>query len=129
MLKENLTKNDFTGAKGGQSNLTLIFKQLPVIYSGESGGYMLGLSKKEQLQKEMERRKNRRVRLLTAFEQKGVLTTADLRFYGTGVSSRIFELRKAGHKISAVYESPGNYRYIYRGTKWSSGYVSIATNQ
>jgi hypothetical protein len=65
----------------------------------------------------MKRRKNRRLTLLESFKKHGELTTHDLRFFGTGVSSRIHELREDGHVIVPTYERPGLYRYIYKGKR------------
>lgn len=76
---------------------------------------MFGLLKKQDIRKEMERRKSQTQRLLEAFKQRGELTTADLQRIGTGCSSRLKTLRKEGHIILAVYEKPGLWRYIYKG--------------
>jgi hypothetical protein len=53
--------------------------------------------------------------MLEAFREKGELTTADLQRIGTGCSSRLHTLREDGHKILAIYEKPGLYRYVYLG--------------
>lgn len=71
----------------------------------------------EDMQAEMKRRYTKRNELLRMFENKRVLTTKDLQRFGTGVSSRIFELRKAGHAIVPKYVSPGNFEYHYKGKK------------
>lgn len=67
--------------------------------------------------KELKRRQSQTARLLFAFKNYGELTTADLQHIGTGCSSRIHELRKEGHIITALYEKPGLFRYIYKGQK------------
>jgi hypothetical protein len=72
---------------------------------------------KEDLQAEMKRRATAKRRLLSQFEVNGTLTTKDLAHFGTGVSSRIHELRKSGHVIVASYEAPGMYSYTYIGSK------------
>lgn len=72
---------------------------------------------KEDLAAEMKRRATAKRRLLRMFEINGSLTTKDLAQFGTGVSSRIHELRKAGHAIVPSYEAPGQYRYTYLGRK------------
>lgn len=64
---------------------------------------------------EINRRKSQTARLLEAFIKEGELTTKDLMRIGTGVSSRIHELREEGHKIVVVRERQGYYRYIYLG--------------
>jgi len=70
------------------------------------------------MREEMKRRISKKKTLLQMFKQKGELTTAEImRDYGTGVSSRIFELRKEGHVIVSQYEKPGLYRYVYLGDK------------
>jgi hypothetical protein len=71
----------------------------------------------EDMKEEMVRRRNNRDRLLTAFESKGELTTREIMRFGTGVSSRIFELRKSGYVIKVRYEKPGHYTYIYMGRR------------
>lgn len=70
-----------------------------------------------ELQTEFKRRYTLRNTMLRAFQQSGELTTKDLLRFGPGLSSRLFELRKAGHEILCVYEAPGRYRYIYKGEK------------
>ena len=67
------------------------------------------------LKEELLRRKNNTARLLLAFKRKGELTTSDLLNFGSGMSSRLHELRKEGHKIITIYIGPGNYRYVYHG--------------
>lgn len=68
-------------------------------------------------QEEMKRRAGRRQTLLRAFQERGELTTKDLSRFGTGVSSRIHELRSSGHIIVQQYVEPGLYRYVYKGKK------------
>lgn len=75
-------------------------------------------SKVQDLRAEMKRRSSNRASMLRAFKENGELTTQDLiRRFGTGCSSRLFELRKEGHVIVATKESPGLYRYTYLGEK------------
>lgn len=68
-----------------------------------------------EVRREIDRRKSQTARLLEAFQQHGELTTKDLMRIGTGVSSRIFELRSEGYKIVSMREREGSYRYIYFG--------------
>lgn len=72
-------------------------------------------NKKIDLRAEMARRKSQRQKMLEQFKEHGELTTADLMRIGTGCSSRLHELRKDGHKILAIYEQPGVFRYVYKG--------------
>jgi len=67
------------------------------------------------LKTELMRRKNNTARMLLAFKRYGELTTKDLLTFGPGMSSRLHELRVEGHKITAIYERPGFYRYVYKG--------------
>ena len=83
------------------SSLRQVFKKQPV----------------ENLREEMKRRASRKMTLLQMFKINGELNTHDLQQFGTGVSSRIFELRKEGHVIVQRYEKPGLYRYVYLGSK------------
>lgn len=69
----------------------------------------------EDMRTEMKRRKSDRNRMLRAFQQYGELNTTQIARYGTGCSSRIKELRRNGHKIVTVRETPSNYRYVYLG--------------
>ena len=55
--------------------------------------------------------------MLRAFETKGSLTTAEINGFGTGCSSRINELRRAGYVIKTRYEKPGQFTYIFMGRK------------
>jgi hypothetical protein len=67
---------------------------------------------------EMQRRNNKRMSMLRMFRKEGELTTKELNMYfGTGCSSRLHELREEGHVITAIYEKPGCYRYVYLGEK------------
>jgi hypothetical protein len=75
-----------------------------------------------ELQMELTRRSSKRQTLLQAFKKHHELTTAEImRSFGTGVSSRIHELRQEGHVIVAQYEKPGLYRYVYLGQKEDDG--------
>lgn len=70
------------------------------------------------LKQELKRRQSTTARMLAAFKKHGELNTAVLqRHFGTGCSSRLYELRKEGHSIVAIYEKPGFYRYVYLGEK------------
>lgn len=71
----------------------------------------------EDMKIEMTRRKSRRESLLLTLKREGELNTKQLEHFGTGVSSRIKELRRSGHRIVTQYEKPGLYRYIYLGNK------------
>lgn len=72
----------------------------------------------EQIKPEMALRKSRRANLLVAFEEKGELYTGDLlEIAGTGMSSRLKELKRKGHIILSSYEAPGLWRYTYIGNK------------
>lgn len=68
------------------------------------------------VRKEMNRRKSQTARLLEQFKKHGELTTKDLMRIGTGVSSRLHELRSDGHKIVCVRERENFYRYVYIGS-------------
>lgn len=73
------------------------------------------LNTHRDVKEEMKRRKSRRQSMLAAFKKEGELTTKDLLKFGSGLSGRLSELRKDGHRIVTVYDSPGRYRYIYLG--------------
>lgn len=67
--------------------------------------------------KEVQRRSTQRMSLLRAFKKYKVLNTHQItNLTGTGVSSRIHELR-ADHIIVTQYVKPGLFNYIYKGTK------------
>ena len=68
-----------------------------------------------EVKMEIDRRKSQTGRLLDAFKKHGELTTRDLMRIGTGVSSRLHELRREGHKIVCQKEHEGYYRYTYIG--------------
>ena len=74
------------------------------------------MSNVQDLQAEMKRRFTLRTTMLRAFKQNGQLTTRDIQRFGTGCSSRLYELRKH-HKIVCTYERPGEYIYTYKGEK------------
>lgn len=73
------------------------------------------MTSQSEVKAEISRRRSQSQRLLEAFRKHGELTTRDLQRIGTGVSSRVHELRSENHKIVTVYEKPGLYRYIYIG--------------
>lgn len=73
------------------------------------------MSNVQELRAEMKRRWTLRNTMLRAFQQNGQLTTKELNRFGTGCSSRLKELRKDGHEILAVYDKPGQWRYVYKG--------------
>lgn len=63
---------------------------------------------------EMQRRKTKRDDLLKAFEREGELTTWEvMQIAGTGMSSRLKELKRKGHKILSQYQQPGEWLYVY----------------
>lgn len=67
---------------------------------------------------EMKRRKTKRDDLLEAFQKQGELYTGDiLMIAGTGMSSRLKELKRRGHIIIPSYEKPGLWRYTYLGER------------
>lgn len=68
-----------------------------------------------EVRNEINRRKSQTARLLESFQKHGELTTRDLQRLGTGCSSRLRELRVEGHKILAIREREGFYRYVYLG--------------
>lgn len=77
---------------------------------------------KKDVREELDRRSSKRQTLLQAFKKRHELTTAEImRSFGTGVSSRIHELRQEGHVIVTQYEKPGLFRYIYLGQKEDDG--------
>lgn len=78
---------------------------------------MFALKKKVDVRAEMARRKSQEQRMLEQFKEKGELTTRDLQRIGTGCSSRLHTLRKEGHVITAIYDKPGLYRYVYLGQR------------
>lgn len=63
---------------------------------------------------ELQRRKSQTARILDRIKQGGA-TNVDLARIGTRYTERVRELRKEGHRISALYERPGLYRYVYLG--------------
>ena len=68
----------------------------------------------EEMKREMSRRKSQRMRLLEAFRKEGELTTKEIiRLTGSGVSSRIHELRDDGYKIVTVHDGDHKYRYVF----------------
>lgn len=65
---------------------------------------------------EMKRRKSKRDDLLAAFERFGTLDTGQImEIAGTGMSSRLKELKRKGHRIAPRYERPGCWSYTYLG--------------
>lgn len=75
-------------------------------------------AKKPNLKDELKRRQTTTARLLAYLKQNGEINTGELMDrFGTGCSSRLFELRREGHVIATTYESPGNYKYTYLGQK------------
>jgi hypothetical protein len=83
------------------------------------------LHKKQDLRQEFNRRMSTRARMLRAFQQNVELDTKDLLAFGPGLSSRLHELRKDGHKIISQYEKPGHYRYTYLGKDEADSNVSV----
>ncbi len=74
-------------------------------------------TKSQELKVEFQRQNTTRARMLLAFKREGELNTRELMRFGTGVSSRLYELREDGHRIVRVYEKPGIHRYIYMGNR------------
>lgn len=70
--------------------------------------------KKPNMRQEMGRRKSQTQRILERVKQ-GNCTNVDLARIGTRYTERVRELRKEGHKILALYEKPGLWRYVYKG--------------
>jgi len=80
-------------------------------------------TKVQDLRAEMKRRYTLRTSMLRAFQTNDYLTTKDLNRFGTGCSSRLKELRRAGYKIVAQYEKPGEFSYTFLGKideEWKS---------
>lgn len=66
------------------------------------------------IRNEMSRRKTQQQKLLEAFRENGELTTKEIiRLTGSGVSSRVHELREDGFKIVVVRETESRYRYVF----------------
>jgi len=82
---------------------------------------MLGLferkAKKIDVRQEMTRRKSHYLRILDMFKTRREVTNLDLARITFRYSARLGELRKDGHKILAMYERPGVWRYIYKGRR------------
>lgn len=72
------------------------------------------LTRKPKLKDELARRKSQSQRILERIKQGGA-TNVDLARIGTRYTERVRELRKEGHRILAVYEKPGLFRYVYKG--------------
>ena len=69
-----------------------------------------------EIEAEMKRRKSKRDDLLRAFEIYGTLNTSQLAAVaGTGMSSRLKELKRKGWQIASHYVSPGNWEYTLLG--------------
>lgn len=69
-----------------------------------------------EMKTEMNRRKSKRDDLLTAFKMKKTLYTGDIiNIAGSGVSSRIKELKRQGNIIVSQYIRPGVWSYTYKG--------------
>jgi hypothetical protein len=81
---------------------------------------MFTLTKKQpNLKKEFERRKSQTQKILELLRRypNGQKTNVDLQLIAFNYTMRVSELRKEGHKIIAVYERPGVFRYFYKGFK------------
>lgn len=72
-------------------------------------------SKKIDVRAEYTRRISQRQKILNVLKTKRNVTNIDLQRIAFNYTMRVSELRKDGHMISAVYEKPGVYRYIYKG--------------
>lgn len=73
--------------------------------------------KKPNVREEIDRRKSQSQRILALLKKlpNGMITNIDLQRIALNYTMRVSELRKDGHKIQAVYEKPGVYRYFYKG--------------
>lgn len=77
---------------------------------------------KIDVKQELNRRASIRKSMLRMFQEQGELSTWEMnKYFGTGCSSRLHELREEGHVIVATYERPGHYRYTYLGNKSDDG--------
>jgi hypothetical protein len=73
--------------------------------------------RKPNVRLEINRRKSQTQRILDLLKSRpnGYYTNVDLNLIAFNYTMRVSELRKEGHKIEAVYEKPGVYRYFYKG--------------
>lgn len=78
---------------------------------------MFQLTKQQDVKAEIDRRKSQTQRILELLKKmpNGRLTNADLQKIAFNYTMRVSELRKEGHKIQAVYQEPGLFRYFYKG--------------
>lgn len=82
---------------------------------------MFGLTKKQpNIRKEIIRRKSQSQRILELLKSGRLVFNTDLQKIAFNYTMRVSELRKDGHVITAVYERPGVYRYIYGGKRDAS---------
>lgn len=77
---------------------------------------MFGLTKKQDVRQEINRRKSQRTRILDLLKIGDEVTTLQLQRIAFNYTMRISELRKDGHKILAEYEKPGVFSYTYLGS-------------
>lgn len=75
--------------------------------------------KKPNIGKEIDRRKSQTARILDLLKKmpNGSVTNVDLQKIAFNYTMRVSELRKEGHKILAMYDRPGIFRYFYKGVK------------
>lgn len=70
------------------------------------------------MQAEMKRRKSKRDDLLAAFIREGELNTGEImQIAGTGMSSRLKELKRKGHIIVSNQIQSGLWKYTYLGQR------------
>ena len=70
---------------------------------------------KVNVKDEIDRRRSQASRILALLQRGGYITNIDLQRIAFNYTMRVSELRKDGHKIIAIYESPGVFRYLYKG--------------
>ncbi len=81
----------------------------------------------EEVKTEMNRRKSKRGDLLAAFEREGELNTGQImEIAGTGMSSRLKELKRKGHRIVARPIKPGLWSYLYLGNRNDDDNTSVS---
>lgn len=73
------------------------------------------VGKQPDLKVEMARRKSQYTQMLEMLKDRREVTNLDLAKISFRYSARIGDMRKNGHKITAIYDKPGVWRYVYRG--------------
>jgi hypothetical protein len=76
---------------------------------------VLSQPKQIDVRAEYTRRISQRQKILHLLRTKRDITNIDLQRIAFNYTMRISELRKDGHKIQAVYEKPGVFKYYYKG--------------